>query len=90
MMKKIIAAITVIVLVIYVDWSNVLSVFGPNYGEDPLLELTALSCEVTQGEAHTSSLDRPQHVEVFGKVKNISKMTETEVRDAEKWHRSAK
>ena len=75
MMKKIIAAITVIVLVIYVDWSNVLSVFGPNYGEDPLLELTALSCEVTQGEAHTSSLDRPQHVEVFGKVKNISKMT---------------
>jgi hypothetical protein len=75
MIKKILAAIIVIVVVIYVDWSNVLSIFSPNYGEAPLLELTTLRCEVTQGEAHTSSLDRPQHVEVFGKVKNISEMT---------------
>jgi hypothetical protein len=71
-MKNLVKLAIVIAIVVFVDWDFVLSKFQSATGGTPLLELNSLSCEVSQGEAHTSSLSRPMHVSVAGSVTNIS------------------
>jgi hypothetical protein len=72
MIKNIIKLAIIIAIIVFVDWNYVLSKFQSASTGKPLLELNTLSCEVTQGEAHTSSLSRPKHVAASGTVTNIS------------------
>jgi hypothetical protein len=71
-MKNLIIVAAIIAIAVFVDWDELLSEFQSGASGPPVLEVNSLTCNVMQGEAHTSSLSRPRHAEVTGSVTNIS------------------
>lgn len=71
-MKNLVIVAAVIAIAVFVDWDELLGKFQSEASGPPVLEVNSLSCNVIQGEAHTSSLSRPRHAEVTGSVTNIS------------------
>ena len=71
-MKNLVIVAAIIAIAVFVDWDELLGKFQSGASGPAMLELNSLTCNVIQGEAHTSALSRPLHAEVTGSVTNIS------------------
>jgi hypothetical protein len=71
-MKNLLILAAIIALAVFVDWDALLSKFQSGPSGPPVLEVNSLTCNVMQGEGHTSGLSRPRHAAVSGSVTNIS------------------
>lgn len=70
-MKNLAILAAIIAIAVFVDWDELLGKFQSEPSGPPVLELNSLTCNVMQGEGHTSGLSRPRHAAVSGSVTNI-------------------